>query len=318
VFSSYLPSPHDPFRPPQRRLLRCRYLLEHGRRPHPRLDDPQTRTAFQFLRAYQRCRDEDARRRVARQRPALAEAHAFYSTATSLARSEVEARLLAGAGDDAVAGRCGLSAAAVAWFHDLFFDVRPYLKARDYIVNVVIGPKAHADLSEDDAETLLRLFAYLGGTHVLDSLIDYFRAPEPIPDDVSLVPPDRRARAALHLLIRAALAAGLAPSGDPRVGRFALLAEQLGALRHGATEPAEPAVIDLQGAAGPCEGTGETKRRAEGRPRLKRRSRPRRAAAGAAAVSPSAHAGAPGRRRRAGDEVEQGDDSFTTGGEGSR
>jgi hypothetical protein len=197
------------------------------------------------------------------------------------------------------------------------------LKARDYVLNVVIGPKAHADVTEDDAETLLRLFAFLGGKVVLDSLLDYFRAPEPIPDDVSLVAPDRRARAALHLLLRAALAAGFAPSGDPRVGRFALLAEQLGALRHGATEPAEPAGIDLQGAAGPCEGTGETKRRAEGRPRLTRRSHPRRAAASAAAVSPSAHAGAPGRRRRArrgraGDEVEQGDDPFTTGGEGSR
>jgi len=91
------------------------------------------------------------------------------------------------------------------------------LKARDYVLNVVIGPKAHADVTEDDAETLLRLFAYLGGTHVLDSLLDYFRAPEPIPDDVSLIPPDRRARAALHLAIRAALAALCAPLEPIRI-----------------------------------------------------------------------------------------------------
>src|SRR5262249_13975675 len=144
-------SPHDPFRRPERRWLRCLHLLDHGRRPDPRADDPQTGTAFQFLWAYQRCRDDDARRRVARQGPALAEAHAFFSSAGGMARAEVEARLLAGAGDDAVAARCGLSAAAVRWFHDVFFDVRPYLHAPDYIVNVVIGPKAHADLTEDDA-----------------------------------------------------------------------------------------------------------------------------------------------------------------------
>jgi hypothetical protein len=113
--SRYLPSPHDPFRRPERRWLRCNHLLENGRRPDQRLDDPQTQTAFLFLRAHQRCHDDDARRHVACRYPALAEAHAFFSTATSLARAEVEARLLAGAGDDAVAARCGLSAAAVAW-----------------------------------------------------------------------------------------------------------------------------------------------------------------------------------------------------------
>src|SRR5262249_39018577 len=159
---------------------------------------------------------------------------------------EVEARLLAGEDDGAVAARCGLSAAAVAWYHDLFYDVRPWRHARDYITNVVIGPKAHAGLTEDDADVLLEGFGYLGRTAVPDPLVASFRAPEPPPEDVSLIPPDRRARAALHLSIRAALAALCAPLGDPRVDRFALLAEQLGALRHGVTEPAEPAVIDLR------------------------------------------------------------------------
>src|SRR5262249_23286592 len=127
--SRYLPNRHDPFRPLPRRRLRVEYLLAHGRRPGLRPDDRLTGTGFRFLWAYQRCSDDAARARLARRHPALAEAHAFFSTATPLARAEVEARLLAGQDDGGIAARCGLSAEAVMWFHDVFYDVRPCLHA---------------------------------------------------------------------------------------------------------------------------------------------------------------------------------------------
>jgi hypothetical protein len=182
VFSlfKHLPNPHDPFRSPARRWLRCQYLLQHGR-PHSCLDDRQTWTAFRFLWAYQRCRDDAARGRLARHHPALAEAHAFFSSATPLARAEVEARLLAGQDDRGIADRCRLSAAAVMWFHDIFYDVRPCLHARYHITNVVIGPKAHADLTEDDPDVLLKLFGYEYGPAAVDDLVRFFQRPPVVP-----------------------------------------------------------------------------------------------------------------------------------------
>src|SRR5262245_27506235 len=35
----FLPNAHDPFKDPKRRLLRCQYLIEHGRSPSARHDD---------------------------------------------------------------------------------------------------------------------------------------------------------------------------------------------------------------------------------------------------------------------------------------
>src|SRR5262249_19858724 len=157
------PNPHDPFRPPARRWLRVLYLLQHGRRPHPRLDDRQIQVTFGFVRAHQHCGDDAARVRLARRHPALAEAHAFFSTASPLARAEVEGGLLAGQDDSGIAARCGLSAAAVMWFHDVFYDVRPCLHARYHITNVVLGAKVHADLTEEDVGVLLKEFGYAYG-----------------------------------------------------------------------------------------------------------------------------------------------------------
>src|SRR5262249_56240607 len=106
--------------------------------------------------------------------PALAEAYRFFSTATPLARAEVEARLLAGQDDGGVAARCGLSPVAVRWYHALFFAVRPCRRATHYVLNVVLGPKVHAGLSEKDSELLLKWFGFRYGAAAVDDLLRYF------------------------------------------------------------------------------------------------------------------------------------------------
>ncbi len=97
---------------------------------------------------------------------------------------------------------------------------------------------------------MLKLFGYHGGRYVVDSLVDYYRAPEPVPEDITRVPPERRARAALHLRIGAAIVALTAPFGDPRVDQFTLLADRLDSLAHTESERADQAAVELLQQAG--------------------------------------------------------------------
>ena len=70
--------------------------------------------------------------------PDVDAAHGVWDGAWAL-RHEVEARLLAAQDDDAIAARCGITPGAVAAYARLFYDVRPRLHARSYILHNVVG-----------------------------------------------------------------------------------------------------------------------------------------------------------------------------------
>lgn len=115
-------------------------------------------------------------------------------------RAEVEARLLARQDDEDIAARCGLTAAAVRAYHDLFFQVRDVLGAEFYIHNVVLGPQVDAGLSEDDTDILLKLLGYAHGPLMVDLVLRYFRSPPVFP--LSLEGLDTTALADLRLLLQ--------------------------------------------------------------------------------------------------------------------
>src|SRR5262249_25557039 len=95
VPTRFLFNAHDPLKRPDRRLCRCRYLLEHGRRPSPGQDDPITWGAWRFFHGLSRCKDDADRERLERRFPVLAEAHRRFTTDEPLQRATLEARLLA-------------------------------------------------------------------------------------------------------------------------------------------------------------------------------------------------------------------------------
>jgi hypothetical protein len=174
--------PHDPWPEPARRWLRAEYLLGHGRRPMRR-DDAATREAWQFRRGLGRCCCGEAGRGWPAERfPEMAEAYAAYTAAEPLRRAELEARLLAGEGDAAVAAKVGMSAAGVAAYHDVFFAVRPRLAHPHYVLGVVLGGgRVYYAPDPADHGLLLKLFGYhMGGLYV-DVLLDYFREPLVLP-----------------------------------------------------------------------------------------------------------------------------------------
>jgi hypothetical protein len=224
VPTRFLDDRRDPFQPPDRRLRRCQHLVEHGREPLA-ADDDATREGWGFFCALRRCRTEEDRERLAHGHPAVAAAHDFALTAGPLRRAELEARLLGEEGDEVIAAKMGLAPATVAAFHDLHFNVRPYLGADSYIVNVVLGSKALGVIDADDPALLMKLFGYgLGGPGV-DSYLEVLRDPPAVPasladlDLAALQALRRKLQTQVLVLALSTPAAALHPATWLRLGR---------------------------------------------------------------------------------------------------
>jgi hypothetical protein len=252
VPTRFLPG-HDLWPAPARRWLRAGYLLRHRRWPFWGRDDPATWAAWRFRRGLRRCRGAADRARLAARFPGVAEAHGSYRSAEPLKRAEVEARLLAGEGDAAVAAKTGLSAAGVATYHDVFFEVRPRLGADVYVLSVVLGGgRVFYAPDPDDHELLLKLFGYhMGGLYV-DVLLGYFREPLVLPesleglDEAALRRLLGKLRTRLLLLAVTTPAEALAPQEWLRLqGAMAVAPESPAA----GTDPQASTLIALRAAA---------------------------------------------------------------------
>ena len=222
----YPPYPH-PFFEVDWRARRCEALLAHGGRPSRR-DDRWVRTAWRFFRGLA---DEGRRQRVRRRWPHLAAAVDLRKDSDAFRRWELEAGLLAREPVSAAARRVGLTPEAVEAYVAVFFDVLQLLDATDYITLRVIGISPARIVTERDVEVWLKLFAYGGGPHVLDSLVDYYDNREVVPADIAQVEPARRARVAQQLTIRSAILAACLPEGDARTLAVQGLIERLEAQR---------------------------------------------------------------------------------------
>jgi hypothetical protein len=171
------PHPNSPCTHPAWRHLRAIHLVaEGGRADHPR-DDDMSRDVWRFYRALHGCASENRRKTLARTMPAHFEAYTIFATTDPFTRAELEARLLAGQDDCAIAARCGLSPSAVGVYHDAYFAVRPRLGCEGYILNVVLGSRLHGGLTEKDRDVILALAAYQLGPVALDALLAHYTQP---------------------------------------------------------------------------------------------------------------------------------------------
>jgi hypothetical protein len=176
IASKHLPNPHDFRKDPAWRWHRSGYLLDHGRQPLRR-DDTATREAWLFRRALGQCRGAEDREWLARDSPALIDAHHSFTSAVPLRRAELEARLLAGETDDVIARKCGMAPAGVTSYHDLYFDVRSKLQASGYIATVVLAGKPYKGIAPDDHEAILKSLGYAMGGEMVDEVLDCLRDP---------------------------------------------------------------------------------------------------------------------------------------------
>lgn len=175
---SHVYSSSDPRRPPNWRHMRAASLIDSGRRPSRTADDDWVRTAYRLMAALRGCRQPLDYAAVA---SAFGPPYWAYDVNFSDAldrgnpmKAELEARLLAGQDDRAIADRFGADPMMVGAYAMIYFDVRWAVEsgARGYVMHQVLGPSLHAGFVESDYATLWKFAALTGGPEVLDSMVD--------------------------------------------------------------------------------------------------------------------------------------------------
>lgn len=160
---------HDPFRSPDQRWLRARYLLETGRLGGKK-EDPYVLVARKLMTALDNATNEFKHDRLASRMPGAYHAHAIWQRTDQDDRWVLEARVLADEDRQSIAHKMGTSPEVVFWYEQLFFDVRAYLDQRDWLVNRVLGPSVHRGVTAREFDVLLKIYALVGGPVVVDAL----------------------------------------------------------------------------------------------------------------------------------------------------
>jgi len=166
-------------------------------------DDEFVREARKFTLLHRGAEDNEAREKLFWDNPGLYYAYDFYMKRENPAECEgamfIEARLLARQNYEQIAAAMTTHPEAVRWYEALFFNVMPYLNARDWITKHVLMPafdKHHNNvMAPDDGVALpfrdstvaypfkdgsLKLFAYFGGPFIVDFMIQGLQAGKPL------------------------------------------------------------------------------------------------------------------------------------------
>jgi hypothetical protein len=216
--------------------------VEQGRRVSKGRDPEPVVEAAGYLRALQSCHEDRDRGRVAWHWSDLHLAR-LLAEAGGPPAWEVQSWLLAGQGDEQVAGLCGLPARVVAAYEALFFYVRPRLSARDWILNRAIWAGHTLSLTMPDLGVVLRSIGYFSGPLVLEVVLAATLG-RPLPAWVAQGAPAGDTTYGERLLLRARLLADAlmlpADTGLPDLVRLHQVLHELRADR-----PAPPATATV-------------------------------------------------------------------------
>lgn len=203
----------DPFCPVDWRWRYAGQIVERGKRINRRRDDADCIAAVQYLRAMSRCTTAAGIARAKSRWADLAAAHELFLQCDP-STWEIGSRVLAGQSRDDIAQQCGVSVGALRWYESLFFDVRPYLRATDWIASRVIGSGMWYGFRDDDLAALWRYFAYHAGLPVFEGLLDAFHTCWR-PDRPPLISLYLHDSADLPLNVQACIAAQVLPRFGP-------------------------------------------------------------------------------------------------------
>jgi len=93
-----------------------------------------------------------------------------------LQRAELEARILAGQTDDEIAEYCDLPAEVITVYEELFFFVRRYYRATDWLLTNTVGRSHWYGFQNHQLRQLWAWLAMAGGPIILDYLVVAYRA----------------------------------------------------------------------------------------------------------------------------------------------
>ncbi len=158
---------YNPTTPPAWRWNYAQKLLSNHEAQSCGSADPWVTRTLQHLSA-DRTASYPNRSDKPRFDPSIEQAHRLPID-SSEQRNYLEALLLTGESFPRIARRCHLPIAVVEAYTQLFFDVRPRLGARDWIMSHVIRCYAFNNYAGAEEGDLWKLYAAFGGIYVLDT-----------------------------------------------------------------------------------------------------------------------------------------------------
>lgn len=151
--------------------------------------------------------------------------HLFLDGPPAL-RDMTEAYLLTGSPAAVVAGRCGIDVAVIQEYERHFFDVRPWLHARDWITLRAVGQVGLVPFRTEQIGRLWKATAFHGGLHPLDAVVAVSLEDGLVDGAEALPSPpvqfDDRTRRSTKLFIMAMML-----PASTRLGHLGLLMEQV-------------------------------------------------------------------------------------------
>ena len=153
-------------KPPAWRRDRVQDLLDAGTAPIKKFEDKKTLSAYNF---YKQWVDADTRKHLQLERnyPNFTGAIELHSRTDLGFRWYIEAAIMASIDAEVIAEDLGLPVAVIETYEDLFFDVRPRLTQKDYVVSMIFFPAYRAGIHGRDFDTLWKMMAYNGSFDVV-------------------------------------------------------------------------------------------------------------------------------------------------------
>ena len=166
--------PHDPFRSPNWRWERARWLRENSKNTKS-YDDDAVKLAKIYQTAmvlYDRCKE--GQEKIREDFPEIYHAYKIYvqeGLDYQEHRWSLEARVLANEDREAIAHKLRSSPSVIHCYEMLFFDVRDYLTCTDWISHNVLGRSIHYGVADRNYDLLWKLLGYAYGPHMVDALV---------------------------------------------------------------------------------------------------------------------------------------------------
>jgi bacterioferritin (cytochrome b1) len=161
----------DPQRPADWRWARAQWLTsQRSRYARQKDEEDVVLVARSYQKLLANCRSDTDHDALRRKYPGIYWAHRIHETSSGV-RWALEAWLLTGAPPALIVQRNRVTPETLTWYEKLFFSVTDSLACPDYILNVVIGSAVHRGVNDRDYDLLWKLFGFLGGVDVLDSMI---------------------------------------------------------------------------------------------------------------------------------------------------
>lgn len=111
-------------------------------------------------------------------------AHLIHQDSAQQMRTVVEARILAGQDNEDISVSSHNPPEVISLYHDVFFDVRDRLTAKDWISTQVIGQVFQVGDQRTNQDLLAKYFGYFGGPLILEAVLYGVQAGEFAPTTV--------------------------------------------------------------------------------------------------------------------------------------